>query len=250
MDKMEFVELQKEMGRYLYEYEKFIKDGHILDMKYINIYYDLLVEQFTITAENMLLQGVCDKLNNNVSLSDVDSFITSSKKDYNQKIVLYANKMNNARYVIDAFNDDEVTKELEELFRVYCLDNHPAVKIMITKLERMTFDELRANYLNNNLSGYTSLYELQKESIRPCILTEEHYPKAILYYDKIKIDIEKEMDKKMGEYPYIKKEVFDNDITLAREKADLIVNLNKQKQMNKALHQDVIKIYGEDIKIN
>jgi hypothetical protein len=250
MDKIEFKELQKEIGKYLYEYEKFIKDGHIIDMKYIDCFYDLLVEQFIISSENMLLHGVCDKLNNNIPLTDVDSFIVSSKKDYNQKIVTYNNKRNNAKYVIDSYNDEEASKELEEVFRTYCLDNHPAVKIMITKLERMTFDELRVNYLNNNLSSYTALYELQKESIRPCMLTDEHYEKAISYYNKVKQDIMNEMEKKISEYPYIKKEVFDNDITIAREKADLIVNLNKQKQMNKALHQDVINIYGEDIKIN
>ena len=249
MDSFEFNKIQKELGNYLYEYEKFIKDGHYLDMKYTNQFYSLLEEQFTINFENILLQQVCSKLIDKQSLDDIDSFIKSNKKEYNQKLVSYRKKNGNSKYVINAFNNDEVTKEFEEIFKAYCIENHPAVKIMITKLERLTFDELRVHYLNNNLSAYTELYELQKGVIRPCMLNDEQYSKAIEYYDKIKNDIANEMEAKLSEYPYNKKEVFENEITIAREKAELVVDINRKKQMNKALHQDIVNLYGEDITI-
>lgn len=249
MEKMEFIKLQDEMGSYLYEYERFLKEGHIIDMKFTFHFYDLLEEQYTITSENALLTTLCAKLNDKVALADIDAFILSSKKDYNLKLVSYRNKNNNAKNVINSLDNVEYTKELEEYFKEYCLKDHPAVKIMITKLERMTFDELRIFYLNNNLQSYTALYDLQKESIRPCMLTEEQYQKACDYYNKTKNDIANEMEKKLSEYPYIKKDAFEDDITIAREKAEIIVALNKQKAMNKALHQEVIKLYGEDVKI-
>ena len=247
MNSLEFKELQNEMGDLLYKFEAFLKKCHITDCKIINEYSDVIAESVRLKAENSILAGICRDLNDNKSLDEVDANIQDLKNKYKTNCVNFENKKAYAKKLIENLEDEELTKELEERFKEFVKENHPAVKILITKAERMTYDELRKLYLDNNLAGYDAFLDLQKSFIRPCTLTEKDYNNANAYYYQIRGNIIAEMEKKKKEYPLILENVFENEMTIASHRANYIIENNKLKAANKALHQDVIRLYGEDV---
>lgn len=247
MNSVEFKELQNEMGDLLYKYEAFLKKCHITDCKIINEYSDVIAESVRLKTENSILAGICKDLNDNKSLDEVDANIQNLKNKYKTSCVNFENKKVYAKRLIESLQNEELTKEFEERFKEFVKENHPAVKILITKAERMTYDELRKLYLDNNLAGYDALLDLQKSFIRPCVLAEKDYNNANAYYYQIRGNIIAEMEKKKNEYPLIFENVFENDMTIASQRANYIVENNKLKAANKALHQDVIRVYGEDV---
>jgi hypothetical protein len=249
MNSLEFKELQNEMGNLLYKYEAFLKRCHITDCKIINEYHDVIAESIRLRAENSILASVCSMLNEKKSLDEVDNQIQDAKNKYQTTCVNFNNKREYAKVLLKNLNDEESTRELEERFKEFVIENHPAVKILITKMERMSYDQLRKLYLDNNLGGYESFLELQKSFFRPCQLTEKDYNTANAYYFDMRGKIVQEMDKKSKEYPLIFENVFENEMTIASHRANYIIENNKLKAANKSLHQDVINVYGEDINL-
>ena len=138
---------------------------------------------------------------------------------------------------------------MKRRFKEFVKVNHPAVKILITKAERMTYDELRKLYLDNNLLAYEAFLDLQKSFIRPCQLTEKDYNNANAYYYQIRTNLVAEMEKKKHEYPYSLENVFENEMSIARHRANHIIENNKLRALNKSLHKDVIQVYGEDVNL-
>lgn len=247
MNSLEFKELQNEVGDLLYKYESFLKKSHITDCRIINEYSDLILESLCLRNENSLLAHVCQMLNDKKSLDEVDAYIKEAKDKHQTNLINFNKKKEYSKKLVETLKDTEATKELEERFKEFVKENHPAVKIFITKVERMTYDQIRKCYLDNNLLEYESFLKLQESFIRPCVLTEKDYNNANQYYYQIRNNIVAEMTKKKNEYPLILENIFENDMTIASHKANYIIENNRFKADNKSLHQNVINIYGEDI---
>lgn len=247
MNSFEFKELQNEMGNVLYIYESFLKKSHIIDCKIVNEFHDQIKENIRLRNKNTIIVNVCKMLNENKTLDEVDAYINECRGKYETSMANLARKKDYAKVLVESLKDEEVTKELEERFKDFVKENHPAVKILITKAERMTYDELRKFYLDNNLSGFESFLDLQSSFIRPCALEEKDYNNANAYYFQTRNNIFAEMEKKKKEYPLALENVFDNEMTIESHRANYIIENNKLKAANKALQQDLIKVYGEDI---
>ena len=181
MNSVEFKELQNEMGDLLYRYESFLKRCHVLDCRIINEYNDLIGEALRLRAENGMLANICGMLNEKKTLDEVDAQIQETKKKFETSTVNFNNKKQYAKVLVENLKDEESTKELEDRFKEFVKENHPAVKILITKMERMSYDQLRKLYLDNNLGGYESFLDMQKSFFRPCSIPENDYNKANAY---------------------------------------------------------------------
>jgi hypothetical protein len=247
MNSLEFKELQNEMGDLLYKYESFLKKSHIIDCKIVNEYGDLILESLCLRNENSMLAHVCQMLNDKKSLDEVDAYIKDLRDKHQTSLSNLAKKREYVKTLVERLKDEEATKELEERFKELVKENHPAVKILITKVERMTYDQLRKCYLDNNLVEYESYLKLQESFIRPCTLTEKDYNNANQNYYQIRNNIAAEMNKKKNEYPLVLENVFENEMTIASHRANYIIDNNRLKADNKGLHQNVVSIYGEDI---
>lgn len=249
MNSLEFKELQNEMGNVLYKYESFLKKSHVLDCKIINEFYEQIRESIRLKNENIIITNVCKMLNDNKTLEEVDSYINENKNKHEISMTNLEKKKEYSKVLMEALKDEEVNNELESRFKEFVKENHPAVKILITKAERMTYDQLRKLYLDNNLSGFEAFLDLQSSFIRPCALEEKDYNNANGYYYQTRNNIFMEMEKKKKEYPLVLENVFENEMTIESHRANYIIENNKLKAQNKALHQDLINLYGEDIKL-
>ena len=144
------------------KYESFLKKSHILDCKIVYTFYDQIKESLKYRNENTILANVCKMLNENKSLDEVDQYITECKTKYETSVANLGKKKDYAEILMRTLEDEEASKELELRFKDFVKENHPAVKILITKVERMTYDQLRKLYLDNNLAGYEAFLDLQQ----------------------------------------------------------------------------------------
>ena len=54
---------------------------------------------------------------------------------------------------------------------------------------------------------------------------------------------------RLKKYPFVKENVFKDELSIASEEADLRVQLKKLKDLNEALHKDYVSAFGEDFKL-
>lgn len=251
MNIKEFNEIKEQFGQTMYAYEQFIKKGYLLEMMYNYHFHDEIVIEYKINIENELYKNVLDMLHSKQSLDLVDAYIDNARKIHAQNLVSLDKKFNNAKAIVhkmDSMSEEEDVK-LEEEFKKFVMISHPAVRGSVSKEDSSMYKQARQFYLINNLPGFIEIQQLFMKSFVPSEIKEEDYVKYSQYYYKTMEDMKLDAANKVNQFPYSIENVFDDDITLASEKAEFKVKLNKISGLNDALKKDIIETYGEEINL-
>lgn len=251
MNRLEFNEMVKEFGEDVYSFEKFLKKGFILEASYITVYNGLLKDINYITFENNLLKDGMEKLKNNQSLEDINKYLLENKKKVNDTIAqlvtrdIYYKKVYDSAY---QFLSKE-NEELEEIYKDYCLKHHPAVRAFISKQEEELSNYLKKEYFEDNLENLKTLLEKNQGVFINDEIEESKFNDVSGHYFKLRKNMNVERQTRLQKYPYIKENVFKDDLSIASEEADLRIQLKKLKDLNEALHKDYVANFGNDFKL-
>lgn len=251
MNKQEFLEMKEEFALIIYNYEKFLKDCILLDYRYNDQFYDLLQKVRYYEVENGLMATCLQNRSQNPEF-DITKVIEDFKKGYSNELLNAKGKHEIAHAVVAHLNDltDDESKEFEAMYQKFIAENHPVVKAIITDEERAVYEKLKIFYYENNYKGFKEAYELNKDVFKEPEYPEDQYSKISAYYYDVRKNIGADFNKRQKNYPFTKRAVFQDDMTIAEEDANLKTNYNKLLSDNKKIHQDYFRTFGNDISLN
>lgn len=251
MNKIEFEEMKNEFGLDVYEFEKFMKLGFILEACFITKFNKYLKEINRLTLENTLIRNAIDKLNKE-SREEADKYIIEERKRSTDEIVRLIARDEYYKKVStygEPFIKGEEDSKLEDAFKDYCLKEHPAVKAIVSKAEEELYEYVKRNYYQNDIVSYSKMIENNQKLFTTSIIEEDKYNQISTHYFKLRQSINIETNKRKNNYPYTKKEMFLDDLKVAEEEAELRIQLKKIKDANEALHKDFVSLFTNDIKL-
>ncbi|MBE6137194.1 MAG: hypothetical protein E7176_02225 [Erysipelotrichaceae bacterium] len=252
MNVKDFNEIKEQFGQTMYAYEQFLKKGYLLEMMYNYHFYDYIVKEYKLNIENELLRNVLDMLNAKQSLDMVDAYIDNARKINAQNLISLDKKHRNATEVVNAMESmsEEDDEKLENEFKKFVMESHPAVKGTVTKEESNMYNQAKHFYIVNNLGAFNECRELFKNSFKPADIKEEDFEKISAYYYSTMQDLKLEANKRNNAFPYTIEGVFEDDVTISAENAEFKIKLKNLTEMNTALQKDAVEIFGEEIKLN
>ena len=246
----DFIKLQNELKDIIVEYTCFLKKGARLDLRYTYEYKDEISTDFRLRNENTMLVNATTMLNDKKSLDEVDKYIQEYKNNYSLGSANLSKKILAAQTVFENKIDDDSIKELENHFLDISRRCNPLLKMDSSKDYYNIFNYLQMLYQQNNYQTYFAAYDLYKNMFVEDDFHNVDFEKYINYYmnlmQKINMDT---INKKKG-FPFNKEEVFEDEISIARERGDFKANLSKLKEANKAIKEDFKLAYGEIVELN
>lgn len=249
MNKKEFGEIQEQMIQTLIVYERFCKKANLLKARYNGIFGKYTENELKLKLENELIVNVVKMLNDKKSLNEVEEIIKKGKAIYAKAVVDMANEFEHDALVVKSFDNDEKVDATEKVFEQYLRANHPAIKMAVSNNEAQLYNALRSLYCENNVSGFTSVLEMNNNLLSNVEYTEDKYVEYYKYYMNTARQIQMDIEKRLKSFPFVKESVFADNISIAAEEADIRVRINSLNGVNKALHADLISVYGEDINL-
>ncbi len=250
MNREEFKELKDEFALIIYNYEKFIKDCILLDYKYNTRFYDLLTKVRFYEVENTLLAR-CIQAHVENRDPDIEKIIDDFHKGFKQEMDNSVVKHKIAKTVTEhnaKLNPDEV-QAFEKDYVGFIKEHHPVVHALATKEEQEAYEKLKVYYYENNIDGFKKAFEEATPVFKNTEYPEDVFTKISEYYYDIRKRIGQDFTKKQTLYPFVKKEVFADDMSEAREEGELKAQLSKLMADNKKLHADIQKAINYDIKL-
>lgn len=251
MNKQEFLEMKDEFALIIYNYEKFLKDCVLLDYKYNDHFYEFLQKIRYYEVENGLLASCINGRRQDPNF-EVEKVFADFKKGYTQELDNMVRKHEIAHVVVQHQGDftEEENKEFEQMYQKFIAENHPVVKALVTDEEKLAYEKLKAFYYENNYTGFKEAYELNKDVFKEVEYPEDIFAKISQYYYDVRKNIGAEFNKRQKSYPFVKRGVFQDDMTIAEEDANLKTNYNRLLSDNKKLHNDFMNMFGKDITLN
>ncbi len=248
MNRLEFNEMVKEFGEDVYDFEKFLKKGFILEASYITIFNGLLKEINHATFENNLLKDGIEKLKNNESVDDINKYLIENKKKINDTIAQLVVRDNYYKKVYDSAYSflTKENEEVEALYKDYCLKHHPAVRAFVSKQEEELSNYLKKEYFEDNLEHLKTLLEKNQGVFINDEIEDSKFNDISGHYFKLRKNMNVEKQARLKKYPFIKENVFKDELSIASEEAELRIQLKKLKDLNEALHKDFTQIFGSD----
>ncbi|MCR5232149.1 MAG: hypothetical protein K6B64_05830 [Acholeplasmatales bacterium] len=251
MNKQEFEELKNEFALIIYNYEKFIKDNILLDYKYNARFFDLLQKVRYYEVENGLMARSIQAHNEGQD-SVLPKILSDFEAGYKQELANADTKHRIAVKVND-YNKKvapEVTAEFEKEYVEFIKLHHPVVHALAPKEEQDIYEKLKVYYYENNYEGFKKAYAEAMPKFQDIEYPEDMYTKISEYYYDIRKRIGQDFQKKQTVYPFIKKDVFTDEMSEAYEEGELKANLSKVIADNKKIHKDYVKTFGQDITFN
>ncbi len=249
MEYKDFELIQNQLIEILIDYSYFLKKGAQLDYKYCYTFKDEIAADFKIRNENTMLMTAIQMLADKKSLDEVDNYIEEYKKNYavglnqmNQKLLISTNATNNRL-------DDEHQKLLDDHFNEMIKNYYPALRMTDDQEYIRSFELLQLLYQQNNYDTYFASYELFKDKFVKKDYHGVNLEKYANFYFTFMQRITVDTNQRKNKFPYIKEEVFEDEITVAREKGDFKARINKLIEANKAIKKDFKEVYGEIIEL-
>ena len=248
MNKQEFGELKDEFALIIYNYEKFIKDCILLDYKYNDRFFDLLQKVRFYEVENALMARLIQAHTENHD-SELEKIIDDFQKGYKQELSNADVKHRIATRVNEHNNklNPEQVQEFEKEYLEFIKQHHPVVNALSTKEEQEAYEKLKVYYYENNIDGFHKTYEASKEVFKTIEYPDDIFTKISEYYYDMRKRIGQDIAKKQGVYPFVKKNVFVDDMSIAYEEGEIKASLSKLITDNKKIHADYSKMFGEDL---
>ena len=248
MNKQEFEEMKGEFALIIYNYEKFIKDCILIDYKYNSRFFDLLQKIRYYEVENGLMAR-CIQAHVEGKDTEVEKIVDDFEKGYKQELDSATKKHLIATRVNDYNSklDPEKVKEFEVYYVDFISKHHPVVHALASKEEQEVYEKLKVYYYENNIDGFMKQFNDSLNTFKEVEYPEEMYSKISQYYYDIRQRIGQDYAKKQQVYPFVKKDVFNDEMSIAYEEGELKTHLNKLMADNKKIHQDFIKAFGSDL---
>ena len=250
MNKQEFMEMHDEFAALVYSYELFMKNGFLADCKYNVTYFDELRKVREAEAElNILTAAMRDK--GNKQITDILNAIDNAKKNYAKELVATENKNRYCKQltsILDRF-DQSAFDASENNFRDFIFKYHPVVCLNAKKEAKDVYEMLKKFYFECNYLGFQEYLENNKQVFEADEITEDRYVEASQVYFRFRQTINQSFINFKDKYPYNKKDLFKDEMTILSEKDDLII---KGKQLNEALkaaRKDFKEAFGFDFKL-
>ncbi len=251
MNKKEFMELQAQLADVVVAYETFCKKGHLLDLRFNYALNELLVKEEYLRYENGLLAGICTMIIDKKGLDKVEAYVKQQREEYAKRIVARTQKVSHAAHILKVMKElpNEIIDLLEDSFKEYVINYHPAVKFISSEDENILYEHLKKFYYENNYSGFKEMLDLNKNLLKKASFDddEEFQLKVINYYYGIMEEMATDVNKRRTEYPYNIEPIFNDKLSIAAYEGELRALISKLADGNKALHEDLINLYGEDI---
>ncbi len=249
MNKTEFLEMQKEMADYVYNYEYFIKCGVIYESFYNSQFAKYIDEMHYYDIENGLLLTINEMKLKGSSEEELDAFIEKVKTKFNNEKSFIENKHKKCIEVktrTESLSKEQLD-EIENIYLDFVRKNHPIVKLVTTNEEKEIFPVIRMLYYENNYDGLKRILEDHKDLFKDVEIPESEYNKVNGYFYNTRIQINKDRDQKSKKYPYDKSQVTVDEISIAREEGDLRTKISKLKEINQNLRKDTKNNFNKDI---
>lgn len=236
----------------IFNYEKFLKESHLINYKYHNSFNEKLTTLLKLNKENNALTSIITAVNNKVDQEKMTELINNLVNDYNNSITRASKFDNNAKLAINKIKG--LSKENEEsfdaIYYTYISNYHPALFSRIEENNLRMYKQLNSFYNDCNQPAFEEMLDLVKNGLRKF---DENDEESILslkkIYERLSVEIPSSIEKLKVKYPYVKMNVFDNDMTVLAEDADLRVSITKEKNMNEALQKDLFKLTGQSFKL-
>ena len=245
----EFKTLQDQIVDILVDYTIFLKKGAQLDYRYTYEFKDEILKDFKYRNENTLLVTAGTMLTDKKSLDEVDSYISNYKKNYERDINGLNRKIVDSELVVKNEINDEMKKELENHFIDLVRNYYPAIRLEANEEYIKAFELLHTLYQQNNYTSYFATYDLFKNLFTYKDYHDVDFEKYVNIYMNLMQRINSDTVKRKQGYPYTKEEVFEDEITIAREKGEFRAKLTKLIEANKAIKEDFKAIYGEVVEL-
>lgn len=251
MNKTEFNDLQNQLGNILYEYERLLKKGFIINLKYQVKFKSYLEKLKKYNEENKLIQQVIIMVNEKKVENEIEQTINLATLKYNKELVNIQNNVRNYESIlrnIANISNDNISK-MEFDFKNYVLKRHPALKINVSKEQDLIYRQLRIAYEENNIENFYKCFKIAL-SIDTCEnISEEDYSKYSINYYELMEKLKLEIQRLSTLYPYTKENVFLDDMSILHEEAELKINVNNLLGINSSLHKDLLNCYFKDISL-
>lgn len=250
MNREEFNELQSEFAEYIYRYEYFLKTGYLNDFYYNLKFQDDIATNSKIEYENSVMLTAINesKAKPEFNLNEFLEFVKGNKKDLEANV---EDKIKRAKLITgntDRLSVDE-KKDFEKLYLETIKKYHPVVRVFVDENEKKIFETLRSFYNDNNVGGFKEFLDLNKDNFKPIDYAEDTFSKVAGFYYQNQKNINADFTKKSGTYPFNKREVFKDDISISREGGEFKVNYTRLLRDNQNLKLQYKQLFGVDLDI-
>lgn len=255
MNKEEYLEMHAEMVNNVLAYERFCKDAFLTDLRYNATFGDLLIQLNYYQRERDLIKLVLSLINQKTdgdgyNLDDeVAKLLSDAQSHYDKELEIINRKHKHSVELDKKLKEmsQEDSQELEQLFVNYVQIYHPAVKVYVTKQEQIIYNELKIAYYECDLHAFKKYMEMHKDDFTDPKMTEEFVAAQNQSYYNTKNQISKDVAARMDKYPFDKKPVFEDEITIAAEIGELRSKVKKMSEQSKLAHQEMKQYFPSDI---
>lgn len=252
MNREEFNEMKQEFGEYVYNYEFFQKSGVLYDMYYTHYYGDILEKLQRLEIENIVLDEAMKLALKGEPRENISSYLDITKNRYQKDIVNFKNKRKRAEEIYA--HNEKMSKEDKDQFEKdyldFCINVHPVVKCLANDEEHKSFMVLRNFYFENNYDAFKEFLADHKKKFKKVEYKEEEFNRISGYYYENKTRINKDFSQRNANYPYTKKDVFVDEISIAREDGELHARLTEYQRQNQDLHKAYKEVFTNDFSID
>lgn len=250
MNKQEFMEMHDEFASLVYNYELFMKNGFLTDCKYNVSFYDELRKVRNAEAElQVITSAMRDK--GNKKIEEILNSIDKAKKAYAQELVSTENKNNYCKQltsILDKF-DQSAFDASEKHFKDFIFKYHPVVCLNAKKEARDVYEMLKKFYFECNYLGFQEYLEINKAVFEVDEITEDRYVEASQVYFKFRQTINQSFINFKDKYPYNKKELFNDEMTVLSERDNLSIKAKQLNEALKAARKDFKEAFGFELKL-
>ena len=247
MNLKEFKSLKENLTTYLINFEHFNKRSNLLDLKYYHYFGKTLAKIHYLRNDNDLMFGIAN-LYQEGKLDQLDNLVNDKRKKYNAESLELSKKINKADIVFNTAVGDEDMAKLNETFDELVTKYHPALTMSVNQNERQSYEMLKNLFYDNNILGYFSYYDLSIKNFKEAS-EDVDYDKVGSYYQQIIFDIRAYVIEHQEKYPFNYKDMFEDEILIAKHQGELDVEYSKLLEENKALHTDIKNLLDKEIKL-
>lgn len=248
MNKKEFEEMQIEFAEFVYKYKVFIKSGYLFDLKYNRRFFKFLVECQELEIKISLMKQAIDLAAEGNNRDEIFENLVKALEKLPEEKAKFLKKNDYANQIME-LNDkltDENIKEFENIYYQYIFDYHPFVRVALPESVKPIIDLLDRFYYENNKGAFVEMLELNKKTLTALPIQEEHYNQVSQFYYELRKKINSEYHQRAKNYPYDRLNLFDDEMTVAREEGDILLKISNYKKVFDEMLKDFVNLFGKD----
>ena len=252
MNKEEFLEMRKEFGELVVNFDRFQKDCFILDLNYNLAFYDVLHPIRELELETFILSQALEMKEKNEKEEDITKYLDRVSEQFADENLRAENKNNYAKQVIGYTSrlSKEERLEVENIYADFMIENHPVVNLINSQEAKNSYETIKKFYMESNLLGLKEILDVQKKFLaHEDVNDEAEFVKYSQVYFETRQKITSSFNKQSKEYPMNKKPVFNDEMSIEREHDELKLHMKKEKEKNNEMHNHFIEVFGKDYSI-